>query len=1036
MLSRVGQLCMLPFFLLCGIATTLHAQDESQNYPNTQKEAIPFTPPHKALESIELPDGFEVTLFAHEPDVHQPIAMTFDSKGRLWVVENYTYSDRKENFNNELFDRVVIFEDEDNDGKFDKRKIFWDKGNKLTGIELGRGGVWLTAAPEFIFIPDADRDDVPDGPPKVILDGFEDNVIRHNLVNGLRWGPDGWLYSRHGIQAVSHVGKPGSPMSKRTPMNCCIWRYHPDRDVFEIVAEGGTNSWGFDFDEHGEMFFINTVIGHLFHVVPGARYNRMYGSHFNPYTWQTIDQTADHFHWGSNEKWFDAKKGVVGDNGTGSDATSKAGGGHAHSGFMIYQGDNWPDEFRGRAFTLNFHGRRINQEILKRQGNSFVGKHAPDMFQTTDPWFRGVELTYGPDGAVYVLDWSDIGECHENDGIHRTSGRIFKISYGKPKKPQFDDLRELSNEKLVELLSHKNAWYSRMAQRMLVERYIDDVKEGKKRFEKGERKWKYPKVLGLLQESAVEANVTPGVRLKSLWALHQLSQLSSLHPAIRRMNGHSRSPAISHAATSDNESIRAWAIRFIESPISNSIGSTPPRLLKKLAGDPSPLVRLYVASAINHLDPDSAFVVAQKLVTFEEDMKDRVQPKLIWHRLEPFIVNDFVKSMVVFRASKSQMLRRNIARRLACDPEKQNEMLEKLSQYLLDGCESNHADILHGIKSAIEGRKQLTAPRSWSKLVAKTGDFDNVSAKLIEEISPVFGDGLSLDRLMKLAANKGADSDARQQAIESLSQFADPEKLYPLLKSRVNDRMVSTAVVKAMSVCKQDEIPGLILRVYPRLSDEGKRNAIDTLCGRKKWANKLLVAIERGRVKSSSLTAWHARQVQLHDDKPLTDQLEKVWGKVRETDQDRLAQIDELRKMVSTDANAADFTMGKEIFTTHCASCHALLGEGGNIGPDLTGADRRNLNYLLENIVDPSASVATSYRTSVLAMEDGRLLTGVVLDNNGQTLKLQTSDELLTLEVSSVEEIKQTELSLMPENLLDKLTDREKVELFKYLMSK
>ena len=453
-------------------ATAVLAQDQWKNPPNTQEEAIPFTPPEKALEMMEVPEGFEVTVFAHEPDVHQPIAMTFDSRGRLWVVENYTYSDNKENFNNDLHDRVVIFEDVDNDGKFDNRKIFWDKGNKLTGIELGRGGVWLTAAPEFIFIPDANLDDVPDGPPRVILNGFEDKVIRHNLVNGLRWGPDGWLYSRHGIQAVSYVGKPGEPKSKRTPMNCCVWRYHPERDVFEIVAEGGTNFWGLDFDEHGELFVINTVIGHMFHIVPGARYNRMHGSHFNPYTFQTIDQTADHFHWDTSEMWWDAKD--IHKQGGGkkdlSDGTDLAGGGHAHSGLMIYQGDNWPEQYRGRAFTLNFHGRRMNQEIIERSGNSFVAKHAPDMFRTADPWFRGVELTYGPDGAVYVLDWSDIGECHENDGIHRTSGRIFKIAYGKTARTGTMDFSSLSDIQLVDILLAEKEHHSRLCRRILADR--------------------------------------------------------------------------------------------------------------------------------------------------------------------------------------------------------------------------------------------------------------------------------------------------------------------------------------------------------------------------------------------------------------------------------------------------------------------------------------------------------------------------------------------------------------------------------------
>jgi putative heme-binding domain-containing protein len=380
------------------------------------------------------------------------------------------------------------------------------------------------------------------------------------------------------------------------------------------------------------------------------------------------------------------------------------------------------------------------------------------------------------------------------------------------------------------------------------------------------------------------------------------------------------------------------------------------------------------------------------------------------------------------------MLRRNIVRRLACDPEKQNKMLEKLTQRAMLSANSHDAvDILHGIKAAVEGRKKMKAPPSWP---FKLGKVDSETTKLIEEISPVFGDGLSMDRLMKLAAKKEADSVARQQAIESLSQFADADKLFPILKANVNDRLVSTSVVKAFAVCDSDEVPSLILNEYRRLSTEGKRNAIETLCSRKKWANKLLGAVEKERVQPSELTAWHARQIQLFDDESLTDRLAKVWGKVRETSQQRLAQIDALREMMTKDVSSADVASGKKLFATHCASCHVMFGDGGNIGPDLTGADRKNLNYLLENIVDPSASVATSYRASVLAMEDGRLLTGVVMDNNGQTLKLQTQEELVTLEVDSVEEIKQTELSLMPEGLLDKLSDKEKVDLFGYLMSK
>ena len=989
------ELFMALFFILVACFGFAQAQDLAPHYPNTQELTIPFTPPHKALEMMEVPDGFEVSLFAHEPDVHQPIAMTFDAKGRLWVVENYTYSDRKEDFNNDdLHDRVLIFEDQDNDGKFDQRKVFWDQGNKLTGIEIGRGGVWLTAAPELIFIPDRDRDDVPDGPPQVILDGFDDKVIRHNMVNGLRWGPDGWLYSRHGILAVSYVGKPGATISQRLPMNCCVWRYHPEREIVEIVAEGGTNFWGFDFDEHGEMFVINTVIGHLFHVVPGARYDRMYGTHSNPYTWQTIEQTADHVHWATNEKWSDARGGIK-LAGRVSDATDRAGGGHAHSGFMIYQGDNWPAAFRGRALTLNFHGRRMNQERLVRDGNSFIGKHGPDIFRTSDPWFRGVELSYGPDGAVYVLDWSDIGECHERDGIHRTSGRIFKISYGQPAKPTFADLNQLDEAELRDLFSHENAWYRRMARRILADR--ESLAEDKQ----------------VEQQAATNSHA----RLSALWSSYPSASTEQL---------------LRHLESAD-EHVRKWAVRLladqkIESP------QAAARLVE-LADDQSPLVRLYLASALNRLDSKSAFALATKLVGYESDMQDRVQPKLIWHRIEPLIADDYERSMDLFAASKSQQLRRNIARRLACDPKQQSEMLERLVGYLLNES-AGQADVLHGIKLALQGRRQVSAPESWPSLLKQVAQLDAESAKLVAEIRPIFGDGLSLDHLRSIAADKRADTDARRQAIASLAQFAEPASLLPLFKSLLRDHNFRETVVKAISVCQEPEVASLVLKEFPKLNATGKQQAIDTLCSRKPWTQQLLVAIEKGRIAASELTAWHARQIQLYGDERLTQQLEQVWGQVRGSNEQRIAQIDQLRQSMPPQTLAsADLSAGKKLFTDNCATCHVLFGEGGNVGPDLTGADRKNLNYLLENIIDPSASVATTYRSSIVALEDGRQLTGVVLDNDGQTLKLQTKTERLVLELSAIEDIKTTELSLMPDNLIDKLSEEEKVDLFGFLMS-
>ena len=417
-------------------------------------------PPSEAASKMTVPEGFKVTLFAAEPDVRQPIAFAIDPRGRLWVAENYSYPNWRTK--PEGKDRILIFEDTDGDGHFDRRKVFWEKGANLTGLALGFGGVWVCATPNLLFFPDRDGDDRPDGPPVVKLDGWNPDA-QHNLFNALKWGPDGWLWGCHGILSTANVGKPGTPAEKRVPMNCGVWRYHPTREVFEVVAHGTTNPWGLDFDDHGQAFITNCVIPHLYRVVPGARFQRMFGQDFNPFSYGLMGTSADHIHWAGGA-WTDSRGG--------QGKHGEAGGGHAHVGAMIYLGDNWPDRYRDSLFTCNLHGNRVNNDALRREGSGYVAKHKPDFLKANDPWFRGMELKYGPDGGVFLTDWSDTGECHETDadGPHRENGRIYKITYGTP-KPVVVDLAKLSSVELAKLQSHPNEWHVRTARRLLQERF-------------------------------------------------------------------------------------------------------------------------------------------------------------------------------------------------------------------------------------------------------------------------------------------------------------------------------------------------------------------------------------------------------------------------------------------------------------------------------------------------------------------------------------------------------------------------------------
>jgi putative membrane-bound dehydrogenase-like protein len=599
--------------------------------------------PQEALKKITLPEGFRATLFAGEPDVMQPIAFDFDDRGRLWVVECFGYPD----FKREDSDRVLIFEDKNGDGVFDTRHVFLTNGHHLSGIAIGFGGVWLTSTPNLIFIPDRDGNDVPDGKPEVLLDGWTLKA-QHNMVNGLAWGPDGWLYGRHGITAPSLVGKPGTPDAQRTRVSCGIWRFHPAKRIFEVVVNGTTNPWGLDWDDFGQPFFSNNVIGHFWHAVPGAHYKRMFGEDFNQHVYQLMDQTADHLHWAGGD-W--TKGGRTG--------AASLGGGHSHAGCMVYLGGAWPSEYRNRVFMANIHGNRVLYDELLRQGSGYVAKHGSDFLMANDAWFRGVSIHYGPDGGVFVSDWNDLGECHDNDGAYRMSGRIYKITYGQPKPVAPFDLQKLSDAELVKLQLHTNDWHVRHARRILEERAFAGRLEGS---------------TSVALQRILRENPDITRRLRALWTLHAIGQSKTMAavrdvPA-RQLQGPDRatltrtSSLLAELLRDRDQNMRWWAVQLLAedrdlSPADLQAFATLART------DPSPMVRLSLASALQRLPIQKRWAVAQELLQHPDDAADQSLPLMLWYAIEPMVPADTARALQLARVSQIPLVRELIARRVA-----------------------------------------------------------------------------------------------------------------------------------------------------------------------------------------------------------------------------------------------------------------------------------------------------------------------------------------------------------------------------------
>jgi putative membrane-bound dehydrogenase-like protein len=997
--------------LIASAAGTRAADDFPAPYDSEKAPGGPLAAA-EAAKAFRVPPGFRVTVFAAEPEVRNPIAMAWDAKGRLWVAENYTYAERPKKYDLALRDRVLIFEDRDGDGRFDRRAVFSDGPQRLTSVEVGFGGVWMLCPPQLLFVPDRDGDDVPDGAPEVLLDGFTVGTDNHHtLANGLHWGPDGWLYGRCGASSLSYVGVPGTPEARRVPIHGGLWRFHPGRKTFEVLAHGTTNPWGHDWNDLGELFYINTVNGHLWHAVAGMHFARPHTIDPNPRVYTPIDQHADHYHWDNSRDWTDSRSGAG--------EHDRRGGGHAHVGAMIYLADHWPASYRDKLFTLNFHGRRVNVDRLERSGCGYAGRHEPDMIFAGDPWFRGMEIGYGPDGGVFVLDWSDTGECHDATGVHRSSGRIYKITHGDPGRAEVGDLTRLDGRALLAQLDHPNEWYVRQGRRILAERAA-----------RGDR---LDEARADLLDRVARAD-RPSRVLRALWALNAI--------------GAADRGLLLRLAEHEHEAVRAWAIRLLTDdwPLDDIMSRRPGPdveppaevfnlLVRRAREDRSGLVRLSLASTLQRLPTARRAELASPLLAHAEDADDHDVPLLLWYGLIPLADADPTALARLAEGGALPTTRRLIARRLAESIEANPGALAGLVRCVQDrGAGVFAADVLVGMADGLRGRRRAPKPDGWDALAARLGGCPDATIRdKVRELGVVFGDGRALDEVRRLALDDAAGLDVRRAALSTLIESRPPD-LRAVCERLLRVRYLNATAARGLALFDDKEVGRALVGHYRSFHATERPALLDVLVTRPAFARALLDAIAAGKVPAADLTAFHARQIRSLNDPELDRRLAEAWGTLRESGPEKRALLARLKEQLTPAAlAAADPGRGRVVFSKACASCHTLYGQGGQVGPDLTGAGRDNLDYLMENLVDPGATVSADFRMVVVAMQDGRVLNGIVRSQNGRTLTLQTPNELLVLDRGEIEGVKPTTSSLMPEGLLESLQPAEVRDLFAYL---
>jgi putative membrane-bound dehydrogenase-like protein len=966
-------------------------------------------PPKDAAKAMTVPDGFKVTLFAGEPDVVQPIAFTFDDRGRMWVVECLSYPNWRHDGKGN--DRVVILEDTDGDGVHDKKTVFLDNGVNLSGIELGFGGVWLCSSPNLLFVPILEGD--KPGKPEIKLDGWNIKDTKHNIFNSLGWGPDGWLYGLNGIQAKAWVGAPGTPQDKRTYIDCGVWRYHPTRKVFEAVAHGTTNPFGLDWDEYGEMFITNCVIDHLFHIVPGGHYERMYGQDANPHVYGLMKSCVDYKHWAGGD-WTSSRSTGVG----GDPKHSDFGGGHAHSGCAIYIGDNFPPEYRNTLFTANIHGNRLNNDGLERTKSGYKGVRRKDFLFANDSWFRGICVKLGPEGALYVSDWCDTGECHNYDKADTTNGRIYRVSYGDP-KPWKGDVSKLSDKDLVRMQLHKSDWFVRHARRVLQERAAEGVLENET-----------TDALRTIEKN----NKDVPHRLRALWALHAIGGLT-------------QSSLIDMLGDGEDH-VRVWASWLVaESPGDGKNLRAP--LVARAKSETSPFVRLGLASAACKMSRSSdrsmsaaAGVLAVALcIRGEGEDRGGMLSCMYWNALVAAMPGGESSFFGVMSASKNPIIRRQAARFWLTNGSKTMawrplDLLVRVIGGIKDD-DAHQADLLAGIAEALEGKGHPPEPVDWRQLYPDLSRSRSPEVRLrAEALSVMFGSKPVVDELKARIPNPQAPAEARARAIELLARNRHGD-LPAILQSLLADAAVRGPALRALAVYSHAATPTAILKEYANFTESEKADAVMTLASRRTYAGALLDAIEKGTVPRSDVSILAARQILALNDKALAGRLEKVWGKITPASKERAALMKKWKEVLSEGTLAkADATRGRVLFTKHCASCHKMFGEGQAVGPELTGSQRTNLDYVLENVLDPSAVVPNEFRLINFTTTDDRVVSGIVLRETKDAVTVRTANDTVILSTADIAARKQTNVSIMPDGLFDQMKPDEVRDLISYLRSK
>jgi len=954
---------------------------------------IPNPDPEVERASFQVADGFEVSLYAADPRIAKPIQMNFDPQGRLWIASSEVYPQIEPG--QKANDKILYLEDTDRDGKADKTTIFADGLLIPTGVEPGDGGVYVANSTELLHFSDTDGDGKADRR-RVVLSGFgtEDT---HHILHTLRWGYDGCLYMNQSIYIHSHVE---TPQGVKRLNAGGVWRFRPDTMQLDVFDYGLVNSWGHHFDKFGQHFQTDGAGGEgINYAIPGAYY----------FTTAYPARILKGLNPGSPK----------------------------HCGLEVADGRHLPDSWQGSLLTNDFRGNRVCRFVLSDAGAGYVSREQPEVVKTRHVAFRPIDIKMGPDGAIYIADWYNPiiqhGEVDFRDPRRdHTRGRIWRVTAkGRPLAP-WPNLVNAPVKELLDQLQSPEGWTRQQARRVLKERGAEAV---------------LPELAKWTAAIAGSDAKAEQARLEALWMYVGLDQVE---PKLLQAVLSSKTPEIRAAAA---RVVSHWhdrlpnATDLMKPAVEDTFARTRLEAVRTLGAIGTPQATALAMSAREkNTDP---FLDYGVYLTARETAKTWLPA---WRKGE-FEFRSADSLIYAANSAESAEIVAGLVDRIK-DGRVAGPKLAEAVQLVANLGRAEELGLIldMSLNKADQSSPWLDAlaQAAQARQLKPVGDLNRIQ-KLVNSAKPdVARSAVRLVGLWKLeplvkelavfAASGQTNPAFRAACVEALGRIGGGSAIGTLktLAAGSDNIALRTDAISALISASPKDAAATIAEHLSKGDDRGDITPILEKLVQSKPAVEALVA-SAGSLKLDAESARLALRVVRSGGRADLEPLAKVLEKSAQGGPAIAvpANLDAMKALVDEIKAKGDPARGETVFrraNLNCYKCHGIGPAGGLVGPNLQslGASSQP-DYIIDSILQPAKAVKEGYNAIVVAMNDGRILTGIPIGQTPAELVIRDAEgRELKLPKNQIEEQKPTG-SLMPVGLVDSLTRQELLDLFRFL---